>query len=482
MNLTILLNNGRHRVAGSAMLLALMVMGVATMGVAAWVGMVNGRTSYTETMEDAMRRRVALENSRALAEEYMYLVAANGDTASALTAEIDSGETARVEIPGWTGNAFKSVISPGGINRSGMTNGHTYFDRKYVGYVRYFDVLLGKGEHQVSRSFQLRSRAPMLYGDLVTLNQPTIVPGDPDDPDIRFEGNVQVNGRTVFWRPDMVEPSASDNRYRSKEYVLRSENYGEYEINDLGGTKIRPSNFPFAPITAGPAGGGLGFDGKLSTVRNMTSDINSLYDKLGPSPIMASGTTFLVSGRGVNSTGGGTVTIDLNHEDLGNVVIDNHTSRVVLNGQGMSDDTAYDEAGNRTAVLIVILQDPTSTRNLDRIEMTNRNNRRVVVAVKKTIPSWASSSWRRVKLTWMNADQNPKWRMIAIGENVEIRYQAYQNGSVTVYGGVRTDRGFFSHNSANKQFFLHREEDGKYLERLLDRNVWLESYANAPTP
>ena len=66
----------------------------------------------------------------------------------------------------------------------------------------------------------------------------------------------------------------------------------------------------------------------------------------------------------------------------------------------------------------------------------------------------------------------------SIGENVEIRYQQAQNGSATIYGGVRTDRGFYSHNSNNKQFFIHREEDGKLLERLLDRNVWLESYTN----
>lgn len=470
-----------QRENGSAMLVSLMIMGVATMGIAAWISIINGRTTYTETMEDAMKRRVAHENSRALAEEYMYLVAANEDDGVAVTATIDSGDTAKVQISGWTGGAFESVIQPGGVNRSGMANGHKFLDRNYVGYVRYYDVALGNGDHEVTRSFQLRSRSPIFYGDLVTLNRPTITPGDPSDPDIRFRGNVHVHGRTVLWRPDMID-IRSDTKFRSKEYVRMSENFIDYPIKNLpagsgGEDRIRASNFPFSPITAGPADGGLGFDGKLSTVENTTSSLNSLVDRLGTAPIVADGMT-ASSNRGVVSNGSGTISIDLNDEFLTNVLIQNDTSRIILNGQGITDATAYAEAGDRAAILIVIIQDPSTSRNLDQIQLTNRNNRRVVVAVKKTIGPADNSSWLRTEFRFMNADQNPAWRLIAVGENTEIRMTHQQNGSVTVYGGVRTDRGFYCSNSGSKEIFLRREDDPKLLERLIDRNVWLESYAN----
>lgn len=72
-----------RRLNGSALLVSLMVMAVTTLGVASWLAIINGRTTYTEAIEDGMRRRVALENSRSIAEEYLYRVAATSDNAPA---------------------------------------------------------------------------------------------------------------------------------------------------------------------------------------------------------------------------------------------------------------------------------------------------------------------------------------------------------------------------------------------------------------
>ena len=472
------------------MLVSLMVMGVCTMGVTAWVAIINGRTGYTESLEEAMNRRVSIENSRALAEEYMYVVAANLGAGDAVTATVDGGDTAKVQISGWSGGAFASVIQPGGINRSGMANGHLFQDSSYTGYVRYYDIELGNGDHQITRSFQLRSRAPMLAGDLVTLHDPTLTPAGSFNTSVRLTGNVHVYGRTVFWRPDLLDHDAM-GRFRSREYALMSGAYGDIPIQNLpegsvGEDRIRASNFPATPITAGPAGGGLGFDGKMSSVKNESSTLNSLYDRLvdrsdPANPVVnaieANGLT-ASNNRGVVSNGGGTISIDLNNEFLSDVLIQNDTSRIILNGQSMVDDAPFIEAGNRSAILILIIQDDDSERNLDRIELTNRNSRRVVVAIKKTVDSFWDNSALRTRFRWMDSGDDPSWRLVAIGENSEILFEQEENGSATIYGGVRTDRGFYSDDSSSKNFFIYPESDPKLLERLLDRNVWLESYAN----
>ncbi len=77
-----------------------------------------------------------------------------------------------------------------------------------------------------------------------------------------------------------------------------------------------------------------------------------------------------------------------------------------------------------------------------------------------------------------NASPKPTWRLIAIAENTEIRFQHdSDNSHVTIYGGIRTDRGFYSDNVDTKSFTIERETNPEStLTALLDRNVWLESY------
>ena len=81
-----------------------------------------------------------------------------------------------------------------------------------------------------------------------------------------------------------------------------------------------------------------------------------------------------------------------------------------------------------------------------------------------------------------NSVPYPTWRLVTIAENNEIRFQHNTNNSqVTIYGGVHTDRGFYSHNGVNRRFILEREHEPFGMESLglIDRNIWVESY---PTP
>ena len=472
-----------RRQSGSAMLVALMIMGVVTMGVAAWVSIVNGRTSYTESLEDSMRRRVALENSRSITEEYLYNVAALSSGAPAASFPLDPSATPNPNPPfnanqpdiveqvaiaaSGSGPLQETSVAPTGrVNRLGFADSNDC-------YHTFYNALLGRGSVQTTRRFELRSRSPILYGDLVILNTPTITPGD-----FRFKGNINVKGRTVIWRPDLITQD-TDSLFTSDDYVLMTDNYGAYPIFNSNGDQVRPSNFPATPITSGAiAADANGYDGRLSTVHNEYDTINSLHGRLGSNPINASGLVTSFE-RGVSSNGSGSISINLLDPALSRVFIENDTQTIVLNGQ--STDTDFDYAGTLQPVLIVINQDALTQRNLDTIELTHRNNRRLIVGVKKVLTVGGSDSDLRVVYRWMNTATatNPgtTWRLITIAENVEVRFRHYATDSdVTIYGGVRTDGGFHSHNGITRTFTIERERDPAGLATLLDRNVWLESY------
>ena len=476
---------GIHRSQlGSALLLSLMIMGVCTMGVAAWIAIINGRAAYSDATEDGMRRRVALENSRAIAEEYLYNYATTQDSGAAalfpqVTYPPDNAEqpdiVERMQVAAWVDGSLNSTTPVWRASRMGPSNGG--------GYYRNYQVLLGKGGNQVLRDFEVRSRSPILSGDLVIFNQPTITPGDPSDPDIRFRCNMHVNGRTVFWRPDMIEVR-DDNHFSTKAYAVMTRLVGDYPVVDSSGNRLRPSNFPFTPVTGGAVGvGALGYDGRISNVENSYASINSIPSKLD-TPIEAVGTV-ISSERGVESNGSGTITIDLNNPDLDEVLIEGDTSKVVLNGQ--IDDSAFAAAESMKPVVIVVLQDGyISTRNLSRFELYRRNSRRLIIAVKKERAPWDPSSDLRCTFEWMNTEHNPPepfptWRLITIGENTELRYiHDSSNSEVTIYGGLRTDRGLWGSSSLNRKFFIEPEPNPQSLiEGYLDRHVWIESY---PSP
>ena len=275
----------------------------------------------------------------------------------------------------------------------------------------------------------------------------------------------------------------SNSLYTSDEYVLKSDDYGDLPIFNSLGERVRPSNFPFKPVSAGSTpGGSLGFDGQVSTVENASNPINTLFQRIGGvggsvGRVEANGDV-VSSERGVVSNGSGSISIDLSESSLSKIYIYNNTRTITLNGQ--ADDAAFNAAADLQPVVMVIIQDGSTSRDLDSIQLTHRNSRRLIVPIKTAIDAGQSASRLRTVFRWMDSSASPKptWRLIAVGENTELRFQHdADNSHVTIYGGVRTDRGFYSDNVETKSFTIERETSpGATLAGLLDRNVWLESY------
>jgi len=81
-------------------------------------------------------------------------------------------------------------------------------------------------------------------------------------------------------------------------------------------------------------------------------------------------------------------------------------------------------------------------------------------------------------LTFADADENPDWRLMLIAESCRMTAGNAPNGTVTLYGGIRTDRDFKWSVSPGKILHIRRETDAGVLERLVPRTAWIESYAN----
>ncbi|MFT4546743.1 MAG: hypothetical protein ACI9MB_000687 [Verrucomicrobiales bacterium] len=489
MKATIAIRTESNRSSGSAMLVALMLMAASTIGIAAWVSLVNARTIYSAATEDSMRRRVALENSRELAEEYLYRVGATHsswdmnnpatDESSAATPYNPGGANdpnpafdpsqpdivERVQIDSWLEAPLQTNFADGRANRFSYSNGKSYS--------KTFRIKLGTGENLIERDFFLRSRSPILSGDLLTLNRPTITPGN-----FRFGGNILVNGRTVLWRPDMIGQTPSDQRFRTKAYAVMSSLYGTHSIEDTSNAVLRPSNFPFKPVSSGQNASSLGFDGRSSLVVNETNDVNSLHLRYPNNDVTANGRT-AIDQLGVTGTGSGTLTIDLSNAYLKKVHIKNDTTKVRLIGQ--TTDADYLAAADLTALVIVLEQEAGSGDNLATVELYGSNNRRLVVGAKKEIASDQSTSRLRLNIRWMDSLPSTSWRLILLGENTELKLQHKVSGSqVTIYGGLMSDRGIWCHNNSDRRFLLEPEPDAKDLPNLVPRNVWLESYSYNP--
>ena len=179
------------------------------------------------------------------------------------------------------------------------------------------------------------------------------------------------------------------------------------------------------------------------------------------------------NGRGITSDGQGRIEIDLGSSFLPNIHIEDNASEIHFHGQS---NFVFNHADLLPAVAILITQSSESTLDLSRTFFHGKNNRRLVVAVKKN----SHSKSQEVQYAFTKASINPIWRMILLAENTSLKILEEQNpaGQVTVQGGISTDQSFEWSENRNKRLNGTREGEPKFLEHLAPRSAWVESYPN----
>ncbi|MEZ5432220.1 MAG: hypothetical protein R3F31_13805 [Verrucomicrobiales bacterium] len=100
---------------GSTILLALVVLGIGTMGVLAWAALIQARAVDADATQQALERRLRYENSRAMGEAYAAYHLANDGTRDAVGTEL-TGSWGKLTLSQWSGSPLSTTSSTTGTN------------------------------------------------------------------------------------------------------------------------------------------------------------------------------------------------------------------------------------------------------------------------------------------------------------------------------------------------------------------------------
>ena len=523
----------RHPRRGGALVLALLFMGLVTAAFATWVTVIRQRTRAGDLEEHQARKRLSAINSEIMVRDYLLrrMLASNGDP-DGLSGTSDGAAWNTTTTAAWDGQIQTSAAVWNGYPMDSSTrlaglNGFSpTFDYPYSKSVTFVtnyrrlayatEVAQYANDTTTWRGY-VRSRNPVLGGDLLVLHRPTVNTTLPS-----VTGNVAVNGRVLHFAPDIA---AAAYTARSLRFTAPAMVTGGVpaSINvapaDLAGAGLPWSNLTWTPLSCGNINGANleapsngadwrlpDFTGQLNFIDSAANPSNTLRAELiaSGSTVQTTGSTnyndskgFTLVSTGTSPAGTGLATIfpcnDANYpvntdsdpynnvSDLPSVLITDDLTELIIDGQTGSNLTSY--APYRPSFAVVYTQNA-SGRNLTTIRLRNQNNRRMILALKKdhraTWPSPATTP--AVNLIIESPVTTPDWHVVILCENVPltITYAAsttplYQAATVRLYGGIETNAPLLFPASP-KLFEMNLETDTRGLIRMTPRLAWVETF------
>jgi len=419
--------------------------------VGGWMSVCTAQINYGRALEQASNRRIAFTNADAVARQYMLNKVLAATSAAGADVTLDGG--GRLVVAASTGTPLTST-TPATYNHFNPGNG--------AGYTSDVSAQIDDGSGLpaiANRLYQAKSRSPVLSGDLFIGERPTLVPSANSS----VSGSLDVvNGRTMLWMPN------SPNSFSLTTQSYTAPAGAQIVLRNSSGSQLLMSNFPFVPVTSGQTtNGSISYAGALDVIHN-TSGINSLRAKIegNSDTTTVDGTlaTTTATTPGITCNGTGTVTIDLADPYLRNVLITGNVSTLILQGQSTADDYAYADSSERA--ILVLVDQTTTSPDLTTVQMTQRNARRLVLAIKKTTGTAA------VNFDVPNAGTG-SWRAILTLENTPVTWTLAGGATQSLVGGVQTDRAMAVPSGA---LSISWETAPEYLEQFTARDGWVEGY------
>lgn len=524
---------------GALMAAALMLMVVGGIFISSWVTLMSTRASQVSYLEDVVKRRLGVENSRLLAWASVTDRAFTpGDTLPANQDTTLGSDTGSFNSRnGWSGlNIYTSASTAGGMstvfpfNHTGLRPGATYISIKTLG--RPSSTIAGNIDDYTNWQF-LKTMSPVLNGDVFCIyRKPDAAAAELDvyrdtsSGSAGHHANWTVLGRTVVHHPPSFfvsnTPSPLQLPFRTKSLYLQSQADAEPPTipfpvygTDLDGDDLLPSNAPNVPSTTGPtnaAASGMDqrFLGYLDVVRNDLNPDNSLWhfqdreSAAGRTPTV----TIDVGGVFNSATEAYWISeqkvptykppgwpsgyddklrvlfIKLDSQYLKNMRIYGVVDQIIFVGQ--SNETTFANAAAMKPVIITIMPNGAKGRWVRDIRFERENNRRHVLAFK-------DDNGRPVEFSWVNHPINGtefRWRCVLVNEYQSIMFNmpTTLTQSVRWLGGVMTNwtikRRAAGGTNPGRLLFT-RDDDpavpastsvGPAFATLLPRDAWLESY------
>ena len=499
---------------GGALILALLFMGVMTIGFATWITLIRQRARVADLDVHQARKRLAAANAEVLARDYLLrrALASNADD-DGYTTVSDAGSwsintattwngSSQSHTPAWTGYALDSSIRPAGLN--GFSPSYDYpYSKSFTftsSYKRLFFVDTDTSPEKYANDTTtirgyVRSRNLLLGGDLLVLHRPTVSGGVLP----AVTGNIAVQGRVVHFAPDIA---ASSYTARSQRFTAPAPITGGIPASsnvvpaDLAGAALLWSNLAWTPLSSGNVSGNNlestasgddwripDFTGQLNFIDNPSNNAsNSLRAELiaGNTTLQPAGTTAYNDSRGLVLDGSGlatfspclgSITSDLPSAVLSNA---NGLTEIVIDGQTGSTFSSY--AQYRPSLALVYTQSGSGT-NLTTIRLRHQNRRRMILALKK---DYRTTAMAPVNVIVETAGPDAEWHLLILTENVPLTFSysataPYATSTVRLYGGIETNSPL-SFPAAPGLCEINLQSDTHGLIRMSPRLAWVETY------
>ncbi len=273
----------------------MVLAGLGTIGVAAWISLLDARGHQVEQNLAALQRRAVEKNSRALARLAFYR--------NHLHDSVPVTEDTIYEIPGGLGSATIQRYANAPLQNQDLLRYEKNGVVPLRAYTTDVQVDISDGVGSKAWQYQLKSYNPMLGGDLLVLNPPV----DPEDSSPLVSGKLIVRGRAVFW--DAVVRDYKSG-LRADEVHISAGAGGTTKFLDSSDKAITPLNYPRPRQTSGNAGAVDPTYGGLDIV-NSTSNFHNAY----VSRIQATGPYEQIDATSAYSLGPGPATVADNPND-----------------------------------------------------------------------------------------------------------------------------------------------------------------------
>lgn len=469
-----------HRRRGGILAISLLVIGTVTLSFTAWVGLLGQRARSGEVEEHAARRRISALNSRSAIREYALqrAMTSNSDTDGVSFDRLNGWSV--TSTAGWSGYAMESNTRLAGLNAFSFSWDYPYskvFDTAAA--TKALEFVQTSAGSAVSQGYYptasylktyIRSRSPVLGGDLLVLHRSSLTPAVAP----AVSGNVSVYGRVLHFVPELAAAN----------YTAQSARFAAPPVaggmglrpRDLNGNDIPPSNLAWTPVTFGSIGGITDLAGRLNVIDDSSNGGNSLRQKLQASAatIQNNGGSAVNDPRGYDNPGNGIVTVtpcigSTSLADLPSVVITDEVQELIIEGQNGANFTGY--AGFRPAMAIVYVQRAASVRKLQTIRLRKQGARRFVLAIKQE----GSAPGTNVNVIVEDVNATSVWNTIILAENTPLTFSAGTGVSnIKIGGGIQTNAPLAG-PTGGQSLVLVLQNDTRGLIRLAPRAAWVET-------
>lgn len=254
---------------GSVIVTCMVLAALGTIGVAAWISLLDARGHQVEQNLTALKRRAVEKNSRALTRLALHENHLHDDEGLAADTTY--------EIPGGLGTTVIKAYSGAPLSNQGALRYSKNGAVPLRAYTTDIAVDISDGIGTQTWQFQLKNYNPILAGDLLVMNPPV----NPNDPTPLVSGNLNVKGRAVFWDAVARDYTAG---LRADEIIIPSGG-GTATFLDTNGAAVAPLNYPIPRQTAGFAGAANPNFGGLDIINSATNFHNAYVSRiqsLGP--------------------------------------------------------------------------------------------------------------------------------------------------------------------------------------------------------